>query len=113
MADALLESDVLLSETADRVRTLTLNRPKVRNALSSELIDRLYPALAESEADDAVDVVILTGADPAFCAGVDLTEISSTDLLEGEKSPELTKPRWPEMTKPVIGAINGRGDRRS
>ncbi|MCW2652069.1 MAG: enoyl-CoA hydratase [Mycobacterium sp.] len=92
--------DVLLIETADRIRTLTLNRPKARNALSAELRGKLFGALAAAEADDDVDVVILTGADPAFCAGVDLKE------LGGGEIPDLS-PQWPSMATPVIGAING------
>jgi enoyl-CoA hydratase len=93
--------DVLLIDTTDRVRTLTLNRPQSRNALSSALRTQFFAALAEAEADDAVDVVILTGADPVFCAGLDLKELgNSTDL------PDIS-PKWPPMTKPVIGAING------
>jgi len=93
--------DVLLMDTTDRVRTLTLNRPRSRNALSSALRRRFFAALREAEADDAVDVVILTGADPVFCAGLDLKELGErTDL------PDIS-PQWPPMTKPVIGAING------
>jgi enoyl-CoA hydratase len=96
--------DVLLIETADRIRTLTLNRPQVRNALSTELRDQLFPALREADADGDVDVVILTGTDPAFCAGIDLKEIAGG--LESGGIPDLS-PAWPPMTKPVIGAING------
>ena len=94
-------SDVLLVETLDRIRTLTLNRPKSRNALSSALRRRLFESLREAEADDDVDVVILTGADPVFCAGLDLKELGDTTEL-----PDIS-PKWPPMTKPVIGAING------
>ena len=54
-----------------------------------------------AEADDDVDVVILTGADPVFCAGLDLKELGDTTEL-----PDIS-PKWPPMTKPVIGAING------
>jgi enoyl-CoA hydratase len=90
-----------LIETADRIRTLTLNRPEARNALSAELRGKLFPALRDAEADDDVDVVILTGADPAFCAGLDLKELGSKADL-----PDFA-PTWPEMTTPVIGAING------
>jgi enoyl-CoA hydratase len=93
--------DVLLIDDRDRVRTLTLNRPSSRNALSAELRDRFFGALAEAEADDAVDVVIVTGADPVFCAGLDLKELGDTTVL-----PDIS-PKWPPMTKPVIGAING------
>jgi enoyl-CoA hydratase len=94
-------ADVLLTETADRVRTLTLNRPNSRNALSSALRKQFFTALRDAEADDAVDVVILTGADPVFCAGLDLKELGETTEL-----PDIS-PKWPPMSKPVIGAING------
>ena len=100
-----MPDDVLLIDTADRIRTLTLNRPAVRNALSSELRDRVFAALRDAETDDDVDVVILTGADPAFCAGVDLKELGGGVGGSGE-IPDLS-PRWPPMSKPVIGAING------
>jgi enoyl-CoA hydratase len=92
---------VLLIDTEDRVRTLTLNRPQSRNALSSELRRRFFQALRDAEADDSVDVVILTGADPVFCAGLDLKELGDSSEL-----PDIS-PQWPPMTKPVIGAING------
>jgi enoyl-CoA hydratase len=93
--------DVLLIDTTDRVRTLTLNRPQARNALSRELRTRFYASLRDAEADDDVDVVILTGADPVFCAGLDLKELGDTTEL-----PDIS-PKWPAMTKPVIGAVNG------
>ncbi|MBV8966907.1 MAG: enoyl-CoA hydratase [Mycobacteriaceae bacterium] len=99
------DDDVLLIETTDRVRTLTLNRPDVRNALSTELRDKLFPALRDADADDDVDVVILTGADPAFCAGIDLKEIPGG--LDGAAGIPDLSPAWPPMSKPVIGAING------
>ena len=92
---------VLLTETTDRVRTLTLNRPQARNALSAELRRGFFGALADAEADDTVDVVIVTGADPVFCAGLDLKELGNTTEL-----PDIS-PKWPAMRKPVIGAING------
>src|SRR5436189_5377913 len=95
------KDDVLLIETADRVRTLTLNRPQARNALSSALRTQFFSALRDAEADDAVDVVILTGTDPVFCAGLDLKELGDSAEL-----PDIS-PQWPPMTKPVIGAING------
>jgi enoyl-CoA hydratase len=95
------DADVLLIDTQDRVRTLTLNRPQARNALSSELRRRFFQALRDAEADDDVDVIILTGADPVFCAGLDLKELGGSSQL-----PDIS-PQWPPMTKPVIGAING------
>ena len=93
--------DVLLIETRDRVRTLTLNRPQSRNALSAELRRRFFGALRDAEGDADVDVVIVTGADPVFCAGLDLKELGDSTQL-----PDIS-PQWPPMAKPVIGAING------
>jgi len=93
--------DILLIETIDRVRTVTLNRPNSRNALSAALRSRFFAALSDAEADDGVDVVIVTAADPVFCAGLDLKELGDTTQL-----PDIS-PKWPPMSKPVIGAING------
>ena len=96
-----MTDDILLIHTDERVRTLTLNRPQSRNALSSALRDEFFGALTDAETDDDVDVVILTGTDPVFCAGLDLKELGERSAL-----PDIS-PRWPPMTKPVIGAING------
>lgn len=96
-----MTDDILLIDTQDRVRTLTLNRPQARNALSSALRTQFFGALRHAEADADVDVVILTGADPVFCAGLDLKELGDSSRL-----PDIS-PQWPPMTKPVIGAING------
>ena len=93
--------DILLIDTQDRVRTLTLNRPQSRNALSAELRSRFFGALRDAEADDEIDVVIVTGTDPVFCAGLDLKELGDSSQL-----PDIS-PQWPQMAKPVIGAING------
>jgi enoyl-CoA hydratase len=95
------EEQVLLIDTTDRIRTLTLNRPGSRNALSTALRSQFFAALRAAEADDDVDVVILTGADPVFCAGLDLKELGNTTEL-----PDIS-PKWPAMRKPVVGAING------
>ncbi|ETW25157.1 enoyl-CoA hydratase [Mycobacterium gastri] len=96
-----MTDDILLIHTDERIRTLTLNRPQSRNALSAALRDRFFGALSEADADDDVDVIILTGADPVFCAGLDLKELGGQSAL-----PDIS-PRWPAMAKPVIGAING------
>lgn len=100
-------SDVL---TADHgaVRVLTLNRPQARNALSHDLIRALYAALKAADADPAVLAVVLTGTDPAFCAGVDLKEAARDGLKYFEEFRSqscITAVR--EMRTPIIGAING------
>jgi enoyl-CoA hydratase len=94
-------TEVLLIDTTDRIRTLTLNRPQARNALSAVLRTKFFAALRDAEVDAAVDVIIVTGTDPVFCAGLDLKELGDTTEL-----PDIS-PKWPPMTKPVIGAING------
>lgn len=94
-------AEILLIDTTDRVRTVTFNRPESRNALSSALRKQFFAALRDAESDPDVDVVIVTGADPVFCAGLDLKELGNTTEL-----PDIS-PKWPPMSKPVIGAING------
>lgn len=101
-------------ETESGVCIITLNRPEARNALNTALHLASAAALAEAEASNDVDVVVLTGADPAFCAGLDLKELGAggANLRGGggdDDGPRWTNPIqavW-EMTTPVIGAING------
>ena len=105
-------ASVIRSEFADGVTVITLNRPEARNALSSELLAALRQALIDADGDDRVRAVVLTGADPAFCAGLDLKELGSTASNLGAGGPGGTHgpgPRspFPVMTKPVVGAING------
>ena len=105
-------TEVVRYEVADRVAVVTLNRPEARNALSAEVRRRLWVLVEEAEADDAVDVVVLTGADPAFSAGLDLKELGAGATAGGGASSgvvDLTKAArpLPPMTKPLIGAVNG------
>ena len=69
--------DPVLCDIADGVAVITINRPEARNALNRAVRHRLPELITELEADSTVDVMILTGADPAFSAGVDLKEIGS------------------------------------
>jgi enoyl-CoA hydratase/carnithine racemase len=66
----------LLYAVADHVATVTLNRPEKRNALSSTLVNEVIVALETARDDDAVRVVVLTGAGKAFCSGGDLSQMS-------------------------------------
>lgn len=105
-------SSTVLLEVSDRIATVTLNRPEARNALSSELLRELPLRLREADEREDVDVIILTGTDPAFSAGLDLKELGSTagNLGGGaERANEPITPRgpWPVVDKPLIGAING------
>ncbi|HEY8543806.1 MAG TPA: enoyl-CoA hydratase [Acidimicrobiales bacterium] len=114
MTEAATDEKILLVEVADRVATVTLNRPAARNALNRALSKALWQALQDLEQDPDVDVVVVTGSDPAFCAGLDLKELGSSSGVTEERfgverphrSPAESGP-LPPMTKPVIGAING------
>jgi enoyl-CoA hydratase len=97
---------VVLVEVADRIATITLNRPEARNALSSEVLRLLPQTLREADQRDDVDVIVLTGADPAFCAGLDLKELGATGGNLGAGG-DVARGPFPPMDKPVIGAING------
>ena len=90
------------------VRVLTLNRPAARNALSRGLIRAAYAALTGADADESVRAVVLTGADPAFCAGVDLKEAQRDGLgyFEEFRSQSCIAAAA-AMVTPIIGAING------
>ncbi len=90
------------------VRVLTLNRPEARNALSRDLIRAAYKELTDTDADESVRVVVLTGTDPAFCAGVDLKEAQRDagkyfDEFRSHSCIEATG----KMRTPIIAAING------
>lgn len=102
---------MLLVDVTDRVATLTLNRPERRNALNTALTTALWDAVQEAGDDDGVDVVVITGSDPAFCAGVDLTEMAGEVPASAapvpRRGPDGLFRFLPVITKPVIGAVNG------
>ncbi len=86
------------------VATLTLNRPERRNAIDQAMRDALAATLAELDGDGEVRVAVLTGAGPAFCAGVDLAEGPPRDGAAAR--PPVAQPLW-AFRKPVVAAING------
>jgi enoyl-CoA hydratase len=102
------DDPVILTEVSDRVAVVTLNRPDARNALDPALTAALPEAIAACDARDDVDAIVLTGADPAFCAGVDLKSLTTDSEVRHvvASDDELIRP-FPETTKPVIGAVNG------
>lgn len=98
-------SDVLLVErtgASQDIEVLTMNRPEARNALNPELREALSAALKAADADPAVKAVILTGAGPVFCAGMDLKSFA-----QGGNSAALTWFYHEGIGKPVIAALNG------
>ncbi len=101
---------VLNLERDGGIALLTLNRPKAMNALSRDLRGELTHTFEALHDDDAVRVVILTGAGKAFCAGLDLKELASGQGEAGQLAGDeglrvVTAMR--KLDKPIIGAING------
>src|SRR3954449_8941757 len=97
---------------ADRVATITLNRPEKRNAVSFQLVDELVGVLKEIEKSDS-QVVIITGAGKAFCAGLDLEELKSLigksqeqNVKDSQTMANLFRTIY-DFPKPTIAAVNG------
>jgi enoyl-CoA hydratase len=103
-----MTTDLVLTADHGAVRVLTLNRPASRNALSRDLIRAAYTALTEADADESVHTVVLTGADPAFCAGVDLKEAQRDGLKYFEEfRSQSCIAAVAKMRTPIVGAVNG------
>jgi len=102
----------VLTETRNSVMTITMNRPEKRNALCPLLIDELTLALREAEASDC-GIVILTGAGPAFCAGLDMENLETMHASTPEENRRdsenmaLVLRTLYDFPKPIIAAVNG------
>lgn len=107
--------ETITVSTADRVCTITMNRPEVFNALNDKLTFELQDALKSAARDREVGVVVLTGEGKAFCSGQDLGDLKDKyvpgytphlgDDLRKRYNPVVKRIR--EMDKPVIAAVNG------
>jgi methylglutaconyl-CoA hydratase len=102
----------ILTESANGVKTITMNRPEKRNALCPLLIEELTLALREAETCGC-GVVILTGAGPAFCAGLDMEHLETMNARTPEEhrrdseNMALALRTLYDFPKPVIAAVNG------
>jgi len=101
----------ILFQVAEGVATITFNRPKVLNAMNSEVMAELAHALKACDQDDAVKALILTGSgEKAFVAGADISQMQNNTPAEVTKFMELGQEtlRFLEtMGKPSIAAVNG------
>ncbi|GII62837.1 putative enoyl-CoA hydratase echA8 [Sphaerisporangium krabiense] len=111
MAD---NAEVVLTRTDGRVRVITLNRPRVRNALNSEMMRRFHQAVDDAVADPEVGAIVVTGNGSAFSSGADLKEAGTgrpPEDLWGRYSQAIDNDRIYErlsrVPKPVIAAVNG------
>jgi enoyl-CoA hydratase len=118
-----VEYQNLLTETRDRVRYVTLNRPEKLNALTLGTMDDLMHAVQSSGLDDSVGCIVLQGAGRAFCSGWDLTPAPAGALTgHGDRDPEQMtlredidalhrrSGRWATLwnsTKPILAKVHG------
>jgi enoyl-CoA hydratase/carnithine racemase len=115
-----------LYHVADRVATLTLNRPDKLNAWTAIMDQEVRTAMSEAERDENVRVIVLTGAGRGFCAGADMSLLStvaekgidevrraqvvqskSESVAAARKDFQKKYSYFPAIAKPVIAAING------
>jgi len=110
-----MAEDVALYEIDGNVAIITMNRPDKRNALSSELKEKLIELFRKAEADDSVAVVVLRGNGKSFCAGADISPNPARKDYKGdalkthahhEKTLRFHMTPW-ELKKPVIASIQG------
>ncbi len=108
-----MSDQTLLVEDRGAVRLVTLNRPKKRNAITVRMASELGRALRQAMGDEAVRVVVLTGAGDIFCAGVDVSLfLGQAEDMSDWPADEVLQPMsitrcLAECAKPVIAAVNG------
>ena len=103
-------STIRYETSADRVATITLDRPEVLNAFDRQMCEEVKSAWAVVKADPDVHAVVLRAAgERAFCAGLDLSKpFGQPDDVWNHVDPgELLSPKWQKMWKPVVCAVQG------
>ena len=99
----------IIVETRGRVGLVTLNRPKVLNALNDALMNELSEALARFDADEGIGAIVITGSDRAFAAGADIGAMKDRGYRDVYMGEFVTR-NWERMKsvrKPVIAAVAG------
>lgn len=96
-----------LPDGGGRVATITLDSPHNRNALSRGLVTGLLDALAATDADDTVRVVVLRSAHRVFCSGADLSEAATAPMEEGARAVVELQRRIVAHRKPVVVELGG------
>ncbi len=97
-------------EHNDNVAIVTLDRANRRNALGSAMIEELDRQFADLDRDESVGAIVLTGAQPSFCAGSDLKELGTMDLGEMAAHEAVTAAVARKITfldTPVLAAVEG------
>ena len=103
-----MELENIIFKKANKIATITLNRPKFLNALCDQLIKEINYILDLLSKDDEVHVVILKGSHKAFAAGADINEMKDLKLISHIKK-DFIKP-WEKISKfkkPIIASVAG------
>ena len=99
--------EVVIRRDEGRLCTLTLNRPEKRNAITSEMLLALGAHCADlSRPDSGIDCVVLRGAPPSFCAGVDLNGLESGSTVAGKERAHMVN-SLACLPQPLIAAVQG------
>lgn len=104
--------EMISVDTAEKICTITIERPKQLNALNKQTIQELHEALKAANRDPEVRVIILTGAgEKAFVAGADIKEFANFNVEQGQElaanGQEILFNFVENLTTPVIAAVNG------
>jgi enoyl-CoA hydratase/carnithine racemase len=109
--------ETILYEVADRIATITFNRPERLNAVNEQMISELDDAYNRAEGDDDVWTLIVTATGRAFCAGADVEKIPEDGKVPHEgrylsqykewEAPQEATPPFRTMAKPIVVAVNG------
>jgi enoyl-CoA hydratase len=100
--------ELITVEIEPPIVTITLNRPKVLNALSPDLVREINEALREQDADERIRAVVITGGPKVFAAGADIADMADRTAAEQLQRDQVG--RWAGIaafTKPLIAAVNG------
>src|SRR5947208_382509 len=109
--------ETILYEVADRIATITFNRPERLNAVNERMIDELHDAYRRAEGDDDVWTLVVTANGRAFCAGADVEGVRADGKVPYEgrylsqykewEAPQEATPPFRSMAKPSVVAVNG------
>lgn len=103
-----MQTDWILAHIEHRVLTLTLNRPDVRNALSTDCLELLVDHLEQADKDPQIGAIVIAGNPRFFAAGADLKELQQQTVAAAitDRRPQVWR-RFSQISKPIITAVNG------
>ena len=104
-----MQDHVIITARENRVGIITLNRPKVLNALNDEVMNALGAALTAFDADDSIGVIVIEGSSRAFAAGADIAVMANWSYSDVYSSNFITR-NWEtirQVRKPVIASVAG------